>query len=31
MGFWKPMGWTVPTFGITVPGVRTTPMGGGHP
>src|SRR5436190_17167265 len=21
------MGWTVPTFGITVPGVRTTPMG----
>src|SRR4051812_33301601 len=20
------MGWTVPTFGITVPGVRTTPM-----
>ena len=31
IGFWKPMGWTVPTFGITVPGVRTTPMGGGHP
>jgi len=25
------MGWTVPTFGITVPGVRTTLMGGGHP